>query len=343
MAQSSSDDLAALARESLARAGVLGQPILVAVSGGPDSLALLHLLRGLAPVQAAHFNHGLRGEESDADEAFVRRVCESWQVPVHTTRRAVAQEAQAAHANLEAYARMVRYAWLVQTARRCQLPVLATGHTRDDQVETILFHVFRGTGLRGLRGIAPHRPLGDGLVLVRPLLEASRQEVMDYLSKHGLTARQDSSNVDLRWTRNWLRLRLLPLLRERFADRCEKSLLRLAEEAREILAEQQRRVRTALVQAELPRAGQMVVLDAQRLAPLGDADLGELFTMIWEREGWPRGRLTRKHLRVLARLLRAQRGSLYLPEGVRASRRGKVLRLFRDPFPTQAEGSPCSP
>src|SRR5262245_54281185 len=131
-----------------------GQLVLVAVSGGPDSIALLHALSAVAQVQAAHLNHQLRGAESDADEAFVAAFCQQRSIPLHCQRLNVGQQAAEAGENLESTARQLRYAWLADVAKRCRAACIATGHTQGDQAETVLFNLLRGTGLRGLRGIA---------------------------------------------------------------------------------------------------------------------------------------------------------------------------------------------
>src|SRR4051794_9260207 len=142
-----------------------GSPGIVAVSGGPDSVVLAHLLRN-ARVTYAHFNHQLRGPESDTDEAFVRDLPRSWQceqIAVRVERADVGAEAKRAGQNLEAFARERRYAWLAEMARAEGAAWVATGHTADDQAETVLFRLLRGSGLGGLRAMAESRPLADGI------------------------------------------------------------------------------------------------------------------------------------------------------------------------------------
>lgn len=323
------DRLLEIVRGFLDREGLGGQPILVAVSGGPDSTALLDCLRTLATTSAAHLNHQLRGQESDADEQFVTSLCQRLDVPLHIARRDVAEEAARLHRNLEAHARSVRYEWLSETAQRHGFPLVATGHTLNDQAETVLFHVLRGTGLRGLRGIAPRRGLTEGVELIRPLLGVRRQDVLEYLRERGLPFREDSSNRDPRFTRTWLRHDLLPLVERGFPGDPVAALGRLADEARQLLRDQQARVEACLQKAEKPRAGEVIVLDVGQLKQLASTDLGELFCRIWEREGWPRGRLTWRHLQALVRLVDQPGGAVQLPEGVTARRRGTVLQLFR--------------
>lgn len=186
--------------------------VLCAVSGGADSVCLLHLLRTLSGrmgfrLAAAHFNHMLRGDASDGDEAFVRSLCLSWGIPFYAGRGDV-KSAQTAGRGLEETARELRYAFLRRTAKEIGAGRIATAHTADDNAETILMRLVRGSGLRGLCGIPPRR--GE---IVRPLLTTERREVLTYLTEHGLGHREDESNRDPSFTRNRLRRDVLPILR----------------------------------------------------------------------------------------------------------------------------------
>ena len=191
-----------------------GERILAACSGGADSVALLSVLRELEGVSivCAHFNHRLRGEESDRDEAFVRELCESWGLPFFAGSGDVHGYAQAEGMGIEEAARELRYRFLLDTARENACPVVATAHTANDNAETVLFHLIRGAGTRGLGGIPPVRVLGAGVRLIRPLLNVTRGEVEDYLAAHGLNHVEDSSNADERYARNALRRGILPAL-----------------------------------------------------------------------------------------------------------------------------------
>lgn len=181
--------------------------ILVAVSGGADSLVLLlFLLQAKFDIVAAHVNHGLRGEESDEDEKFVAELCAVQKI-VSVTRRVVCENAS------EDAARRVRYAALVEMARENDCAVIVTGHTADDVVETVLMHWLRGASVAGLAGIPPRRALDDGLILVRPLLGVTRIETREFCRAAGWTWREDSSNSSPAYTRNRVR-ELLPLLAE---------------------------------------------------------------------------------------------------------------------------------
>ncbi|MDD4715331.1 MAG: tRNA lysidine(34) synthetase TilS [Oscillospiraceae bacterium] len=186
--------------------------VLCAVSGGADSVCLLHLLQALSGsmgfrLAAAHFNHMLRGDASDGDEAFVRSLCLSWGIPFYAGRGDV-RKAREKGRGLEETARALRYAFLRRTAQATGASLIATAHTADDNAETILMRLVRGSGLRGLCGIPPRRE-----EIVRPLLTTSRSEISAYLKERGLSHREDESNRDPSFTRNRLRQEALPVLR----------------------------------------------------------------------------------------------------------------------------------
>lgn len=186
-----------------------GAHITCAVSGGADSTALLHCLHTLKDklgitLSAAHFNHQLRGEESERDEAFVRELCERWDIPLSVGRDDVRAYANAHKLGLEEAARACRYAFLEQ-----QSGLIATAHNADDQAETLLLHLLRGSGLRGLCGIPPKRGR-----IIRPLLSIPRRDILTYLQGEGLTWAEDSSNAADSYRRNRLRHSVLPQLYE---------------------------------------------------------------------------------------------------------------------------------
>lgn len=210
-----------------------GDHVLVAVSGGPDSLALLHALDslridiGLLGLSAAHFHHGLRGQEADDDAAFVADYCAARSIPCFMGKADVAREAAQAHVSVQQAARAARYAFLAQAAQQCGADKVATAHTQDDQVETVLHHILRGSGLDGLRGIPARRG-----IYVRPLLGVIRAQVEAYCAAHALLPRRDSSNSDLsHYTRNRIRHALLPLLERDGYPGVRPALLRLSQTA----------------------------------------------------------------------------------------------------------------
>lgn len=184
--------------------------LLVGLSGGADSVALLLLLlENGAQVSAVHVNHGLRGEASDGDEAFVRELCEQYNVPLYAYRLSPPENPG------EGWAREARYACFRQAMAASGADALALAHHRDDQAETLLLHLMRGAGLNGLSGMAVSTEM-DGMRVLRPLLHFSRASLRAYLNQKGQCWREDASNADDRYLRNAIRNELLPVM-ERLA------------------------------------------------------------------------------------------------------------------------------
>lgn len=315
----------------LQREAVESQPVLVACSGGPDSLALIHALHQarICPVAAAHLNHQLRGAESDGDQAFVENFCQELAIPLEVERLDVRQAAAQGGANLESTARRLRYEWLTRTAEANGIRWIATGHTANDQAETVLHHLLRGTGLRGLRGIAPRRPLSPSVTLLRPLLGVERDDVLAYLEEHRLAARQDSSNLDLALLRNRLRHQLLPLLKEQFQPAIVPILSRLAQQAAETYALVEEQAQRLLAAAERPRAGELLVLHGKTLAAEPRPLVREALHIVWERQGWPLDAMDYAAWERLMELVFGTETALDLPGGVHARRKGQVLQIHK--------------
>ena len=210
-----------------------GGRVLVALSGGPDSVALLHVLRELEAsgeltvAGVAHFNHRLRGEAAEADERFCRQLAAELGVPADVGGADVRALARAQHRSLEDAARTARYAFLEGAADRARAAAIAVGHTEDDQAETFLLRLIRGAGPRGLAGIRPK----SGRV-IRPLIELSRDDLRAYASRRRLVFRVDETNTDVTIARNRVRHQLLPVLRE-FSPNVAGVLAREADIARE--------------------------------------------------------------------------------------------------------------
>jgi tRNA(Ile)-lysidine synthase len=203
------------------------QKVLVAFSGGADSTAMLHLFARLREgwlleVAAAHLNHCLRSQQSDADEEHCRRVCCEWGIPFFSRKVDVLQEARRHRVSIEAAARELRYTFLQEVADALAADVIALGHTRDDQVETVLLNLTRGAGTAGLAGM----PMRRGR-FIRPLLRVSRQQTQEYCALHGLRTVEDVSNLDLRFSRNRVRHRVLPELRQ-LNSRVDEAIERLS-------------------------------------------------------------------------------------------------------------------
>ena len=250
-----------------------GDRLLVAVSGGPDSLALLHALHALrdelsfGDLQAAHLDHGLRGADSASDATFVASFCAHLGVPCHLGLADVAGIAETRKLSTQQAARLARYRFLEATADAAGAERIATGHTQDDQVETVLLNILRGSGLDGLRGIPARRGR-----FVRPLLDVARAEVNTYCEAHGLTPRLDVSNLATdHYTRNRLRLELLPQLAREYNPGVREALLRLSQIAArdtDYLAQQ---AHSALADVTMASEPTRLVLDRTKLAALHPA------------------------------------------------------------------------
>lgn len=225
---------------ALSACDMRGKTLLVAVSGGGDSLALLYALHQAQAefdlrLCGAHLNHTLRGAESDADAAFVAAAFRRLEMPYTLQRADVAAYRRAHRLSLEDAARRMRYAFLADAAARHAAHAVAVAHTADDQAETLLMNIIRGSGLDGLRGMQPLDRLtidAADLTLFRPLLGVTRAQTYAYCAALGLQPRQDASNLSLEHARNRIRLELMPLL-ERFNPASRDALLRLARNAAE--------------------------------------------------------------------------------------------------------------
>lgn len=201
-----------------------GDPILLAVSGGPDSVMMLDFFAKLARTRRlrltiAHLNHKLRGADSDRDEAFVRKLGASYGLPVFTGSAAVKAAARRHGLSVEHAARRLRYDFLTKLALKKKFSLVATAHHADDHTETVLLNLLRGTEPKGLLGIPAKRPLAKkgrrAVYVIRPLLAVTRKEILEYLRLNGLRSRKDKSNNDEKYTRNWLRKTLLPLIEKK--------------------------------------------------------------------------------------------------------------------------------
>lgn len=212
-----------------------GDGVLVGVSGGPDSLCLAHILLGLREslgfeICLAHVNHSLRGVESEDDMDFVSRLSLEWDVTAIFETVDVYDYIFRKHLNLEEAARKLRYDFFIRAAYQAQMSKVAVGHTADDQVETVLMHLLRGSGTRGIKGMSPSLNWqGETGVIkvVRPLLDIWRTETEEYCRVNGLEYRMDSSNLNPALLRNRIRLEALPYLQD-INKRVKESLLRLA-------------------------------------------------------------------------------------------------------------------
>jgi tRNA(Ile)-lysidine synthase len=221
-------------------------------------------------------------------------------------------------------ARHVRYAYFAELAQQLAVGWVATAHTLDDQAETVLHRLLRGTSWRGLRGIAPQRELAPGVLLVRPIVTETRAAVIDYLTDVGQPWCDDASNADPAYTRNRIRHELLPQLRT-YNPAITTTLGQLADQAHELFADLEATVARLLHAAELPKAGAVCVLRAAVLAPAPAHHLRELFNTVWEREGWPRNNMTFALWNRVADVAQGRRAAWDLPDGLRITHTNAVV------------------
>ena len=208
-----------------------GEKILVACSGGPDSVALFHLLAGLRKkwklrLGLLHFNHQLRGRASGRDAEFVRDLAKKHRVSFYGGSGAVKKIAAAESLSIEEAARKLRYDFFCRTARRYGFPKIVTAHTKNDQAETILMRMIQGTGLRGLCGIRP-RAVMDGATFVRPLLPFPKNELLAFLRENKISYCRDASNDSVRFLRNKIRKKILPMLERELNPQVVEALSRI--------------------------------------------------------------------------------------------------------------------
>lgn len=287
--------------------------LLIACSGGSDSVALLSLMQALGyECVAAHMNFSLRGEESVRDEAFVRQVCTRWNIPLHVKRVDTRNYAQEKGLSIEMAARELRYTWFEQLRSELGLQAIVLGHHQDDDIETFFLNLLRGSGAKGLAGI----PRKNGY-LVRPLLCVTRQEILDYLTENQLDYVSDSSNFQSDYLRNKIRLQLLPLLEELQPSATasihrSQALLRTADEdltqllapALQAISAQGNRLEVAEASESLLyqwlsayrfNAKEISRIWQQRFAPSGQLYQSESHELLLDRSCWLlRERLSRK-------------------------------------------------
>lgn len=307
--------------------------IVAALSGGADSMALLRglleLRDGLAlDLHVAHLDHQLRGQAARDDAEWLAGECRSLEIPCTLGRSDVAGIAHSTGRGIEETARDERYRFLEETARALGFPTIALAHTADDQAETILHHIVRGTGIAGLRGIPRERELAAGIRLVRPLLDVERKTVLDYLGQIGQDFREDESNRDEAYTRNRIRRQLLPLLAGEYNPLVGEALRRLGAQAADL-----HDALESLAAGLLDRVLDSATSAECRLKwqPLCDSPrhlVREVLALLWRRQDWPRQNMGFEQWDELAEIALSG-GAATLPGNVDARRDGRWLVLRR--------------
>lgn len=317
-------------RESVRKHGLAapGDRLLLAVSGGPDSVALARIMASLAPelgigLALAHVNHRLRGADADADEAFVRELSSFLGLAFFCGKKDVARYARARRMGIEEAGRRLRRAFLAQTAEQEGFTGVALGHHADDAAETVLMALLRGTGLSGLAGI----PAREGR-FVRPLIDSSREEILVYLAEEKIPFRVDESNRDTRFLRNRVRHEILPRLSREENPGLSRALLRLAG----IAAEEEAFWRAYAADFLGPEEGEGARgLDAARLAGLLPAARRRVFREAYRRLTGSFSGLSQKKIDAALALSREGAES-HLGSGLVACLRGGRLHLEKRPL-----------
>lgn len=323
-----------------------GGRIVVAVSGGSDSVGLLRALNSLSGLEkislsVAHLDHGSRGEASAADARFVAELSATLGLPCDLGRWSPERSS-----HFESDARRARYDWLASLARDRGASAVAVGHTRDDQAETILHRIVRGTGPRGLAGMPARRPLAGGVTLIRPLLDVSRSEIRNYLESLGQTWREDATNADRARTRSRIRLDLIPKLQDEYNPKVIEALIRLGRLAGSEHRTCERRLARITRDATVddPADSVLLVLQLDRLIDLPTIPRAETIRLAWRAAGWPERAMTAQRWRRLAALAGPGCGSgrIALPGGLMAERRGDQLRVLRNAGLDHAPAAPAA-
>jgi tRNA(Ile)-lysidine synthase len=283
----------------------LGKSWVIGVSGGGDSVGLLRVLHQLATplglrLSVAHLDHGVRGEQGRADAAFVAALAGSLDVPFVL---GAWQPTRSGH--FESDARRARYEWLTQVGRVRGVSVIAVGHTSDDQAETILHRIVRGTGPRGLAGMPSRRVLASSprLTLVRPLLGVTRSEVRDYLAARQQPFRDDASNADLSRTRARIRHDLLPKLATDYNSNVALALVRLGALARSFEQAMEADLRELERSAVITFAPDFIVLKHGILRSVPAFERAEVLRRLWRKAGWPEASMSASRWRRLVALI----------------------------------------
>jgi tRNA(Ile)-lysidine synthase len=315
-----------------------GEHVLVGVSGGADSTALLFCLHALASefhlaLSIAHLNHGIRGAEADADEDFVRQTSVDLGLRFFSETTDIKQQAKTAKRNMEDLARQRRYEFLRRCASEIGAQKIAVGHTMNDQAETALFRFIRGSGIEGLSAIHPV----IGGTVIRPLIECSRAAIIEYLKQRGCPYRDDSTNTDLRHSRNRIRRELLPYLESNFNPRMIETLAREAGLAREAWGFIESLAKQSF-QSLQTKTNEGILLNVKNFLQINPVLQKEVCRQaLLECLGSLRG-ITSRHIDSLLSLSgKEQSGArIQLPHGGLALRQFDSILLQREPLPSPA-------
>lgn len=307
--------------------------VLVGVSGGPDSVALLYVLLALAStfslrIGVAHLNHCLRQDDSDKDAEFVASLARKLNLPCYITKKDVRRYQQKNKLSLEEAARSVRYAFLNNVAERNRFNKIALGHHSDDNAELVLMYIFRGSGPLGISGIPPKRDEK----IVRPLIRSTRSEVIEFLSENRLRYVSDSSNTDRKYLRNKIRHELIPSLKASYNPRITETLNRLASIIRREDEWIEDIITPIFEKSALAVEGDKIVLSVQRLDGIHIAAKRRVIRKAIKRIKGDLRRITLTHIDSTISLL--EKGPAYacldLPDRIRIRKKRNILILSRE-------------
>jgi tRNA(Ile)-lysidine synthase len=305
----------------------LGAKVVVGVSGGADSTVLLHALRQISDdesaqyeLHVAHLDHQLRGAESSGDAEFVAALADRLRLPKTIERCDLGSEADSERSSPEDLARRARLRFFDNVCKTVSATHVALAHHADDQVETVLHRFMRGTGVRGLSGMAIKRPLSrtSDVMLIKPLLAFSRREILDHAAANGLEYRHDSSNVSPNHTRNRIRCELLPLLEKSFNPQIREAISRLAEQSRWTNDFLRDIALAELARSTVERGPSSISLDRNQIAALPIIVQTSVMRLAIESLGMRERRLTFRHVTDIVEAISKEntRGRFSLPDGV---------------------------
>ena len=320
---------------------------IAAVSGGPDSVAMLRVLHSLfaefAPknkLVVAHINHKTQLQYSDRDADFVKQLAGQLGLACHIVELTPGDDDKRPS---EQTLREARYQSLKQLATTSGARYVATAHNRDDQIETILFRIFRGTGIPGLTGIPRFRPVNERLTIVRPLLDHSRAEILEMLVELGQDHCVDATNATADYSRNFLRNEVIPKIKERFGATFEKGVLSLGRQAREnqMLLDEL----CSAFASSFQTCANRIVIDRKAIAGQSPVLVRHALVRAWRQQAWPLQNMTTAHWSRLADFVCAAAGSssFELPGNVRVELTDDQVVLGRTSEPAPMTDQPRLP
>lgn len=297
-------------------------------------MALLHATVRIWPehldqLAVAHVDHCLRDQHSQEDAEFVQLAANSLGIRCYVRVCDVPAVLERESGSTEEIARRLRYEALQQIAEDSGFGLVACAHHQDDQAETVLHNILRGTGLRGLRGMSRSRLLGDSVRLIRPLLDLSRSDLVEFLQQEGLNWRTDDSNESTEFTRNRIRSQLLPLLAKEYNPQISSSLVKLAELASDAEQMEELVAERCLDDVLLELQPGICRLRRDRLPLWPVGAVRAMLRLIWHRQSWPQQSMTRTHWHQLAASLMDPQATADDVPGVEISATPTIIRLFR--------------